>query len=142
MLKLKCDWKFAVTLLRFVGRSDGNIFFVASIEIPQTPCCSVCYLDCMILVRFNNVKNKMYGFVCCRKNCEDLCVCFSHIKLFLLFQLFYCSDKKKLDGVGPVDNRPSTDQLHHFVQFFLNVKIYIYVFFLNKKIQKKIVFIC
>ena len=22
----------------------------------------------------------------------------------------------KLDGVGPVDNRPSTDQLHHFVQ--------------------------
>ena len=24
----------------------------------------------------------------------------------------------KLDGAGPVDNRPSTDQLHHFVQFF------------------------
>ena len=24
----------------------------------------------------------------------------------------------KLDGVGPVDNRPSTDQLHHFVQSF------------------------
>ena len=23
---------------------------------------------------------------------------------------------KKLDGVGPVDNRPSTDELHHFVQ--------------------------
>ena len=23
---------------------------------------------------------------------------------------------KKLDGVGPVDNRPSTDKLHHFVQ--------------------------
>ena len=22
--------------------------------------------------------------------------------------------KKKLDGVGPVDNRPSTDKLHHF----------------------------
>ena len=22
----------------------------------------------------------------------------------------------KLDGVGPVDNRPSTDQLHHFIQ--------------------------
>ena len=22
----------------------------------------------------------------------------------------------KLDGVGPVDNRPSTDYLHHFVQ--------------------------
>ena len=26
--------------------------------------------------------------------------------------------KLKLDGVGPVDNRPSTDQLHHFVIFF------------------------
>ena len=22
----------------------------------------------------------------------------------------------KLDGVGPVDNRPSTDKFHHFVQ--------------------------
>ena len=24
----------------------------------------------------------------------------------------------KLDGVGPVDNRPFTDKLHHYVQFF------------------------
>ena len=24
---------------------------------------------------------------------------------------------KKIDGVGPVDNRPSTDQLHPFVMF-------------------------
>ena len=23
---------------------------------------------------------------------------------------------KELDGVGPVDNRPSTDKLHHFVR--------------------------
>ena len=23
---------------------------------------------------------------------------------------------RKLDGVGPVDNRPSTDKLHHFVR--------------------------
>ena len=23
---------------------------------------------------------------------------------------------QKLDGVGPVDNRPSTDKLHHFVK--------------------------
>ena len=34
--------------------------------------------------------------------------------------LFNCNYKKesgnKLDGVGPVDNRPSTDKLHHFVQ--------------------------
>ena len=24
--------------------------------------------------------------------------------------------KFKLDGIGPVDNRPSRDQLHHFVK--------------------------
>ena len=24
--------------------------------------------------------------------------------------------KKKIDGVGHVDNRPSTDKLHHFIQ--------------------------
>ena len=33
----------------------------------------------------------------------------------------------KLDGVGPIDNRPSTDPLHHFVQFFLKKKKYIYI---------------
>ena len=27
----------------------------------------------------------------------------------------------KLDGVGPVDNRPSTDKLHHFVEKKKNV---------------------
>ena len=31
---------------------------------------------------------------------------FSHIFFFF---------RQKLDGVGPVDNRPSTDKLHHFV---------------------------
>ena len=28
----------------------------------------------------------------------------------------YIKDTKKLDVVGPVDNRPSTDKLHHFVR--------------------------
>ena len=27
-----------------------------------------------------------------------------------------CQTKYKLDGVGPVDNRPSTNKLHHFVK--------------------------
>ena len=31
---------------------------------------------------------------------------------------------RKLDGVGPVDNRPSTDQLHHFVNLFNILKKY------------------
>ena len=30
-------------------------------------------------------------------------------------QLGYTGSINKLDGVGPVDNRPSTDKLHHFV---------------------------
>ena len=35
------------------------------------------------------------------------------LKLYLLksFNIF-----EKLDGVGPVDNRPSTDKFHHFVR--------------------------
>ena len=30
--------------------------------------------------------------------------------------------EEKLDGVGPVDNRPSTDKLHHFVRKKKNKK--------------------
>ena len=37
-------------------------------------------------------------------DCEDKTVC-------LHMHQIPC----KLDGVGPVDNRPSTDKLHHFV---------------------------
>ena len=29
---------------------------------------------------------------------------------------------KKLDGVGPVDNRPSTDQQHHLSKLFKDIK--------------------
>ena len=35
---------------------------------------------------------------------------------FLASNTFSKRRAKKLDGVGPVDNRPSTDKLHHFVQ--------------------------
>ena len=35
----------------------------------------------------------------------------------------------KLDGVGPVDDRPSTNQLHHFVIFFILTKIKIKLLF-------------
>ena len=34
-------------------------------------------------------------------------------------KMFY---KSKLDRVGPVVNRPSINQLHHFVQFLLKDK--------------------
>ena len=30
--------------------------------------------------------------------------------------MFICKERVKLDGVGPVDNRPSTDKLHNFVR--------------------------
>ena len=45
---------------------------------------------------------------------------------------FYFGLTEKLDGVGPVDKRPSTDSLHHFVEFFLRHKK------IKKKINKKI----
>ena len=36
---------------------------------------------------------------------------------FFLDLLFYSVlNSRKLDGVGPVDNRPSTDKLHHCVK--------------------------
>ena len=42
--------------------------------------------------------------------------------VFKLFKVcFGCVRFKKLDGVGPIDNRPSTDKLHHLVK----KKIYI-----------------
>ena len=34
----------------------------------------------------------------------------------LYVDIFGCQLNHKLDGVGPVDNRPSTHELHHFVQ--------------------------
>ena len=37
--------------------------------------------------------------------------------------LAYVNPLIKLDGVGPVDNRPSNDKLHHFVK-----KKYIYIY--------------
>ena len=43
-----------------------------------------------------------------------------NLKLFycrnVYFFDFYYQYSEKLDGVGPVDNRPSTDSLHHFIQ--------------------------
>ena len=38
---------------------------------------------------------------------------YSELLLTKIFSLLFTY---KLDGVGPVDNRPSTDQLHHFVE--------------------------
>ena len=32
-------------------------------------------------------------------------------------------DVIKLDGVGPVDNRHSTDKLHHFVERKIKIKL-------------------
>ena len=35
-----------------------------------------------------------------------------HLKFFFIWILIFI----KLDGVGPIDNRPSSDKLHHFVR--------------------------
>ena len=44
----------------------------------------------------------------------------------LSFCHFFESSRQssELYGVGPVDNRPSTDQLHHFGQFFLRITFF------------------
>ena len=46
---------------------------------------------------------------------------------------------KKLDGVGPVDNRPSTDYLRNFFQYFLQCKkmglFFIYFKFFDKVVE-------
>ena len=43
-----------------------------------------------------------------------------HVTLPKEWNLFI--NLKKIDRVGPVDNRPSTDSLHHFVQLFFKIK--------------------
>ena len=75
-------------------------------------------LECQIPEQMEDISSKVSGSQgkirspACRKE-------FGFCKLLSLL---------KLDGVGPVDNRPSTDQLHHFVIFFCRIK--------NKKIKK------
>ena len=52
----------------------------------------------------------------------DLGPCITRVILTVISDTFikltYChlALLYKLDGVGPVDNRPSTDKLHHFFQ--------------------------
>ena len=48
------------------------------------------------------------------EQCNLLTICFQllYILLFIGLAVFLL----KLDGVSPVDNRPSTNKLHHFVK--------------------------
>ena len=47
--------------------------------------------------------------------------------LYITHQVMLC--KYKLGGVGPVDNRPSTHKLDHFVKKkYIYIFIYIYIF--------------
>ena len=43
----------------------------------------------------------------------------------------------KLDGVGPVDNRPSTDQLQHFVLFVFKSKKNVDFFFFENHVAEE-----
>ena len=42
----------------------------------------------------------------------DFCFNFYTVSVKTILEYFF-SSRKKLDGVGPVDNKPSTDKLHH-----------------------------
>ena len=50
---------------------------------------------------------------------------FNYQKIYVRYNV----NLTKLDGVGPVDNRPSTDQLHHFVHFLLRI-FFLFLFFI------------
>ena len=52
---------------------------------------------------------------------------FQHIYVVYMF----IWNIKKLDGVGPVDNRLSTDQLQHYVKFMLRIRNTIFFYKLN-----------
>ena len=48
----------------------------------------------------------------------------------------------KLDGVGPVDNRPSTDQFHHLAEFFVRIIILNFFCFIKNVKKKEKYFVC
>ena len=51
-----------------------------------------------------------------------------HMKIFIdqvILKIYKSKKPFKLDGVGPIDNRPSTD---YFNQFVKKKKVYIYVY--------------
>ena len=50
-----------------------------------------------------------------------LCVFLKNIESPQLLKKCTKPSNIKLDGVGLIDNRPSTDQLQHLVHFFLNI---------------------
>ena len=52
----------------------------------------------------------------------------------MIRQLLVNSKVKILDGIGTLDNRPSTNQLHHFVQLFKDFILFFYFLFKKKNI--------
>ena len=66
----------------------------------------------------------------CKKNCsfhvnlssKFLLTSEQVLQLLYVSSSFVSSSQFKLDRVGPVDNKPSTNQLHTFVHFFCMIK--------------------
>ena len=66
-----------------------------------------------------------------------LCVFLKNMESLQLLKKCTKHGNIKLDRVGPIDNRPSTDQLQHFVHFFLKIFCSI-----KKMLKKKNILTC
>ena len=61
------------------------------------------------------VKEKVTGIsLVSSVNCQEVSEFYSDTVKWVYVLRNNWADEGKLDGVGPVDNRPSTDKLHHF----------------------------
>ena len=79
----------------------------------------------MIIKLKDTVLDRMLLIICTKKSysvtfyIEKLTKYMNALQHFVILPLMLFLQKEgKIDGVGPVDKRPSTDQLNHFVTFF------------------------
>ena len=72
------------------------------------------FLSCLMEIFFHQILGSTNIFV---KNTHQKAAILMFVLILpgLLTPAWFFGGQYKLDGVGPVDNRPSTDKLHHFI---------------------------
>ena len=111
----------------FTEHISDELKFLLGQKRPDTIICFMCVLFRSSQVLFINMslpniflasfmKRRMSPVThTIQRHILHICLCFKwHIFILLDSPTKFCI--KKLDGVGPVHNRHSTDKLHHFVQ--------------------------
>ena len=87
-----------------------NMILLFSIVKRKLYCLPFCLWDVVIFVVLEPAGRK-WGFSAGQYHHQG-----KLLYVFLVMSTFTILVRRKLDGVGPVDNRPSTDKLHHFVR--------------------------